>query len=407
MAIAVGVAKKLVFKRQSALGTPATGSDVTAKYLRRVTSTIDLAKQAYKSAEILPSMQRRDFRHGVRSVAGTIHGEVSVGTYQAFMESVLRQPVQTAATTGAVATLSANSGTPGNFTTTAAQNFITLGFKIGDVINATGFLVATTNNNANYLVTNVTATVLTVIPIGATPAVVSRVIGDTVTIAAVGKKTWIPQSAQTRDYYTIEHAFTDITQSEYFTDCVITGMKLNLPATGMATADFNVMGLYMTPGTTPFFTAPAAASTGGILAAVNGILLIGGVQVGLVTGLSIDVNGNYSAPGGVVGANTDPDIFPGSVDVTGQATVYFQDAVMKNYFINETEVEMIAVLSATQAVNSPFTSIVMPRVKFAGATKDDGEKGLMLTMPFTALELTGGSAVDLATTISIQDSAFV
>jgi hypothetical protein len=306
-----------------------------------------------------------------------------------------------------VATLSANSGTPGNFTTTAAQNFITLGFKIGDVINATGFLVATTNNNANYLVTNVTATVLTVIPIGATPAVVSRVIGDTVTIAAVGKKTWIPQSAQTRDYYTIEHAFTDITQSEYFTDCVITGMKLNLPATGMATADFNVMGLNMTPGTTPFFTAPAAASTGGILAAVNGILLIGGVQVGLVTGLSIDVNGNYSAPGGVVGANTDPDIFPGSVDVTGQATVYFQDAVMKNYFINETEVEMIAVLSATQAVNSPFTSIVMPRVKFAGATKDDGEKGLMLTMPFTALELTGGSAVDLATTISIQDSAFV
>jgi hypothetical protein len=50
-----------------------------------------------------------------------------------------------------------------------------------------------------------------------------------------------------------------------------------------------------------------------------------------------------------------------------------------------------------------------PRAKMGGATKDDGEKGLVLTMPFTALEQDAGGTGQTAfdTTIMIQDSAYV
>lgn len=408
MTIATGVAKKLVFKRQSGLGVVASAGDVTAKYLRRVTSTVDLAKQTYKSAEILPSMQRRDFRHGVRSVAGTIHGELSIGTYQAFLESILRQAAQIGGVTPANITITSavTAGTAGTFTRVGGS-FVTDGFKVGDVMQWAGWTAPAANNNAhNFLITAVSTLVLTVLAVDSTP-VIAKAAGDSVNAFIVGKKIWIPGSGQTRDYYTFEHAFTDIVQSEVFTDCVISTANLNLPATGMAIADFGVMGLNVQTGTAAFFTAAAAASTGGILAAVNGVLLVGGLVVGLVTGLSIATTGNYSAPGGVVGKNVDPDIFPGSVDVTGQATVYFQDNVLRDAFLNETEVAISVVLAATSLPNSACVAINMSRVKFGGATKDDGEKGLILTMPYTALENISGSLVDLPTTISIQDSAFV
>ena len=128
-------------------------------------------------------------------------------------------------------------------------------------------------------------------------------------------------------------------------------------------------------------------------------------MVGLITSLNFDINGNYSVPGGVVGSNVDPDVFPGSVDVTGTATVLFQDATFRDYFLNETEVSLYAVLTANNTANSPFTAFKMPRVKFGSATKSDDEKGLILTANFTALENTGIAAADLST-IAIQDSAF-
>lgn len=407
MPIATGVFKKLSYKKQSALGTAASGSGAT--YLRRVSSDLGLTKATYQSQEINATQQRRDMRHGVRKVEGTIKGELSVGGYQSFMESVLRQLVQTASTTGAITTVAAavTTGAAGTYTRSSGS-YLTDGFKIGDVITSTGWATTGTANNNHYaIITALTATVMTILMIDGV-AVGAKAAGDTVTIVTVGKKTWTPASSQTRDYYTINHWHSDIAQSEAYVDCVVTGMNVSLPASGMATVDFPIMGLSQTTGTSEYFTTPGAAATGSILAAANGLLLVNGTTVGLVTGLSINVNGNYTTPGGVVGSNAEPDIFPGTLDVTGQATVLFQDATMRDMFINETEVSVVAVFTGSTAAAPAFTAFVMSRVKFGGATKDDGDTGLVMTMPFTALENTsGGAAVaNLQTTISIQDSAF-
>jgi hypothetical protein len=410
--IATGVFKKVSFKRQLALGAKApAGAAGTARYLRRTKSTIDLSKTAYQSTEILESQQRRDMRHGVRTVTGAIDGELSVGGYQQQMESVLRQGAQAPVSTGAVVTIAAavTAGNYGTFTRSAGS-FIADGFKVGDVVNCVGWAAPAVNNNAhNFLITSLTAVVMSVVAVDNTP-VIAKIAGDNVTMSTVGKKIWAPASNQTRDYYTINHWFADIGVSEEFKDCVFTGFTATLPPSGMATIAIPVIGLDIDTGVAEYFNAPSPSPIGGILASVNGILLINGVAAGIVTGLTIVVNGNYTSPQGVVGQNTNPDIYPGLLDVSGSLTVLFRDTVMRDLFINETESQLSIVMTANNAPNSPFTAFNMSRIKFSGATKDDGTAGLALTMPYTALEnvSTSGEAFpNLQTTLSVQDSAFV
>jgi len=407
--IATGVFKKLSFKKQTAQGTIAPGGATTEQTMRRVTSTIDLKKAQYRSNEINASQQRRDSRHGVKSVAGTISGELSNGTYQAFFESVLRQLVQTQATTGAITTVTAAlTATPAGTFTRSGGSYLTDGFKIGDLVSWTGW--ATTgvpNNSHNMVITALTATVMTCYPLDAVP-IGAKASGDSVTCIVPGKKTWMPQSGHTRDYYTIEHNFSDIVQSEQFMDCVISAANVKLPPTGMATIDFPVMGLNMQTGTTAYFTSPTATSTGSIMAAVNGGLFVNGTKFATITGIEININGNYTAPGGVVGTNIDPDIFPGVMDVSGTVTALFDSVTLRDAFINETQSTIIAALTADNTPGSNAIVFVMSNVKFGGADKDDGEKGLTLSMPFIASENVNGgvAAANLQTTISIQDTTF-
>jgi hypothetical protein len=411
MVIATGVFKRVSIKKQIGLGTPApAGPSGSAQYLRRVTSTLDLTKAAYTSAEILVSQQRRDMRHGVRSVTGTISGELSVGAYQLPMESVLRQVSQVGATTGALATsASSGAGTFAGTFTRSAGSYLTDGFKVGDVVRFTGWAAPALANNAiNYLITALTATVMTVRTLNQTD-IVAKAAGDSVTVSLAGKKTWVPQSGQSRDYYTIEQFFSDISISERFTDCVFADINLTFPASGMATVNFPVMGINAVTGNAEYFTTPAAQSVGPILASVNGALLVNGVVVAAITSFTLSVKGNYAGASGVVGSNTEPDIFPGVMDTTGSATVLFSDAVMRDLFYNETESSISVVLTGDNTPNAPIFAVNLPRVKFSGATKDDHPLGLAQTMPFTALENYAGGAgtATLATSISIQDSMFI
>lgn len=406
MTIATGIFKQLVAKKQSALGTKATAGG--AQVYRRVTSTIDLAKDAYKSNEIRPSMQRSDFRHGVRRVEGAITGELSVGTYQEFMASVLRAAWAATSAYNAGIDVTASATSP-QFVD-ASGGFLTAGLKVGMVGRWTGFAGggATANNDRNFLITALTATNMTGVFLDGT-AVVADAAGDNVTFTPLGKSVSIPTSAHTRDYWTIEHNYADITQSEQFRDCVLASMNVKLSATGMATVEFPVLGLDMDTSTSAYFTTPTAVSSGDNLAAVNGAVYVNGAAVALITSMDININGNAASVGGVVGSNVAPDITLGTIDVTGNMTVLFQDATMRDYFVDETEVAVIAAFTTNNTATAGVQTYTMPVVKVGGASKDDGEKGLMMTMPFTAIENTAGGSgtATVNTTITIQDSAAV
>jgi len=182
-------------------------------------------------------------------------------------------------------------------------------------------------------------------------------------------------------------------------------MNVQLPATGLVTTDFTFMGKNLTQtGVTQYFTSPTAQGTDGVFAAVNGLLLVNGAPVGLITSADFSVDrGMESAT--VVGSNSVADIFTGRIRVTGNFSTYFLDGTFRDYFNNETTVSMVLLVTTSQANNADFVSFTIPKIKVGSATKDDGENGIIQTHSFTALlnDVTTGGLPE--TTIAIQDSA--
>jgi hypothetical protein len=122
--------------------------------------------------------------------------------------------------------------------------------------------------------------------------------------------------------------------------------------------------------------------------------------------LNFSINGNLTSEA-VVGSNSKPESFLGRVTVSGQFTAYFENATLRDLFINETESSLICAFSTNNTATADFLSFSFPRIKTGGATKDDGEKGLIQTIPFTALYNSAGGATTASThqtTIQIQDS---
>lgn len=402
MPIASGVFKQLAYKAETTWGTVPSSSGAQA--LRRTTSSLDLTKETYQSNEIRPDLQLSDFRHGVRSVTGRISGDLSSGTHSDFIAAILKRDfASVSAITGASITV-AGAG-PTYTVTRAAGSFLTDGVKIGDVIRLTAGSFAAGNLNKNLFVVALTATVATVIVLNGSALVAEGPIASA-TVSVVGKKTYVPTSGHTDKSFSIEHWFSDIAQSEVFSGCKPSACAIALPPTGIATVDWDFMGKDVTTATSQYFTSPTAATSTGSLAAVNGVVRVGSTTVATITGLTLNIAANFTGEA-VVGSNTKPLMSPGRVLVTGQATCYFEDATFRDAFLNETETSILAAFTSDNTAAADFVSFAIPRVKFGGSAKDDGEKGIVQTIPFQALLNTAGGAGTSTerTTLSVQDSA--
>lgn len=397
MALATGVSKELRYKRETTWGTAAGATG--GQLLRRVTSDLSLTKESYQSNEIRTDYQIADFRHGVRSVAGSITGELSPKTYADFFAAALRKDFSAGGTTGAVAVLAVtNTGTK---FTRSTGSFVTDGFKVGDVVSASGFTTA--NNNSHYcLVTAVAALTLNIAPLDGV-VLTDESKGNTVTIAVVGKKTYTPETSHTDNSFSIEHWHDDVNQSELFTGCKVDTIEVGLPPTGMSTITIGMMGKDVTTGTSEYFTTPTADTSTGILASVNGIAYALGARQTVLTGLSINIAGGMSMQP-VVGSNTPPDIFEGRVNVTGEMTAFFENGDLRDAFLDEDDVSLVFVFTTSNAKNPDFVAFTMPRVKFGSANKNDGETGIVQTLSYQALFNGSGTGAD-KTTLVVQDSA--
>lgn len=416
MAVATGIFKKVAYKRETTWGTLAGTNGAT--YLRRVQSALDLSRAPFQSNELRASQQISDLRLGLKQVGGQLSGELSPGAYSDIMSAVLRRDFTTGSTTGSITTVTAAAGdgstTYGTFTRSAGS-YLTDGFKIGDVVRWTGWTTTGTANNArNYRITDLTATVMTVGSIatgaiGGAEAVASKASGDSVTCTVAGKKTYVPTSGHTTTSYTLEHWFSDISQSEVFTGCVPTGFDLQIPANGLATIGVRWLGKDMNPTgasiTTQYFTTPTAAPTFGALAGVNGLLRVGGVDYAIITAASISVTGNHSVEA-VVGSLTTPAVFPGKVTVSGQMSVFFLDNVIRDSFLNETDISAQLMLTTSSGSPADFVNIYIPRLKLTGSSKNDNEKAIVQNFSFAGLENTSGGTGTSSedTVISIQDT---
>lgn len=407
---ASGLFKQVAYKVEATYGTIAAQSGAQA--LRRITSTIDLAKDTYQSKEIKTSMQVSDFRHGVRRVKGKITGDLSAGTYADFIAWALKRDFSAITAIASVSLTVAGTG-PTYTVTRGTGSYLTDGVKVGHVVRLSVGTLNAANLSKNLLVTGVTGAALTVLPINGEALVAEGpVAGCTVTVT--GKTTFVPQSGHTDKSFDVEHWYSDLAQSEVFLGCKVESVDLSLPPMGLAQIELGVVGQDFADTaakrgavalTSQYFTSPGAVTTSGALAAVNGVLRMNGVAVAVLTGLSLKIAPGLSGEA-VVGSKVVPFQFPGTVVVTGQATAYFDSVTLRDAFVAETEIDLVGVFTEDNTAASHFMSVVLPRLKLGSADKGDGEGGLVQTINFTALEaLTGGTGISTEkTTVMIQDS---
>jgi len=331
-------------------------------------------------------VQRQDFRHGVRSVGGAITGELSAGTWKDFFAAALRRAFDTlTAITGLSITITGSG--PTWTVARSAGSWITDGVKVGHVVRLTAGAFNAANLNKNMIVIAETALNLTVVLFPSIAGLVAEGPIGSATLSLPGKKTFAPPSGQTDVSFSIEHYHQDLTLSELFLGCKIDKMALALPPTGMATISMDFMGKDITTAGSQYYTTPTVITSTGVLASVNGILQAQGGTLATITGLSININDNMSAEA-LVGSNTYGDIAEGLILVDGQVTAVFDSGTMRDYFINETEVALSVAMSASNVAAADFLAFTLPRIKFGGADKDDGQKTLIQTLPFTALVAT-------------------
>lgn len=400
MATASGINKVVAYKKETTFGQLpiATG----AQYLRRVTSDFNLTKETYQSEEVRQDYQIVDFRHGVRSVEGTISGELSAGAYADFLASAVARNWTAATPTALGSTTIAASSNFYTITRTTGS-WLTDGVCVGNVIRLAGF--AAGNITKNLMIVALTATVATVLVLNGS-TLTAETVASGGTYTSTGKTTYVPSTGHTDDSYTVEQWFSDIGQSEVTTGNKVNTVGIALPATGLTTIDFGFMGQDLKQtGTSQYFTTPTAQGTNGIFAAVNGALIVNGAPVAIVTSLNININRNMTSEA-VVGSNIHPEIYEGRILVDGDFSTLFQDRTFSDYFKNETEISLVVALTENNLPNSGFMTFTLPRIKLSTDTKDDGEKGIVAQNSFQALKGTGANGFQ-ATTIMIQDSSLV
>ncbi len=402
MGTASGVFKQVTYKVETQYGVMPAAT--AAQAMRRVTSSLDLTKDTYQSNEIRPDFQVGDMRHGLRKVGGTINGELSAKTYADFIAAALKKDFAAGASiTGLSLTI---GGTAGAWTITrAAGSFLTDGIKVGDVVRLAAAGMNAANAGKNIQVSAVAPTVLNGIVLNGSALVAEGPIASS-TVSVPGKKTLIPQTGHTDKSFSIEHWHPDVPASEVYTGCKVTKISLNLPASGMATIAVEFGGKDVTGSTSQYFTTPTPVTVTGTMAAVNGVVKVGSATGGTITGASLEISCAQSSEPGI-GSNVADQVATGRVIVTGQITAKFDSTALRDAFYNETEVSAYLAFTADNSPGSDFLAFSMGRLKLNGASKDDGEKILIQTIPFQAL-LNGaggaGQATDM-TTIAVQDSA--
>jgi hypothetical protein len=391
--IAVGSLTELGYIAEVTFGTTPVSS--AFQRIRDVSFSVNLQKEAYQSEERRSDRQRQDVRHGYRSVTGDIVGELSQQSWDDFIQAIMGG---TWATGASAPFTSVASNIATNRITVGSANFPTAGIRVGDVfsVSATPALAGLTDRFFTALSVGVST-------IEVEPGTIGTTATASATIAVAGRKIAIGNTYRS---FTIERWLTDRNLYQQFRGVRMNQMTISIPASGLVTVTFSVIGQDGTG-----FSASSVASTYTAapqttpFAAVNGEIYEGGVVLGLVTAAELTVNNNMAGPQ-VVGTSVTPDLLFGRfADVSGTITVLFTSADMHNKFVNETESTLILRLQNKDLLDSTteFVTLVLPRIKYSGGDVDDSpDTGITVTLPFVALKPLAANVAQGTSSISIQ-----
>lgn len=224
-----------------------------------------------------------------------------------------------------------------------------------------------------------------------------------------GKILIVPQTAHTTDSFTIEDFFKDVGLSRQYLGCRVSKLDLEVEPNGIAKVTVSFLGQRGEETTAQYFTNPPSIASSGKLAGVNGSLRIDKQKAALVTSfkLSIDLGASSEA---VLGEKFAPDVFIGTVSVSGSGTMYFQDKSMIDAVRNGRNLSLALRMDAETTTDGDYVTIVLPAIKLKSIEIDDGAKNLMQSFEFDAFpgvwdaESTIDNSLKVATTMIVQDT---
>jgi hypothetical protein len=234
--VASGSLADLGYAEEVCAGKPL--DDPQLKVFRRRSTTLGLTKDAYDSEEIRSDRMVSDSRHGIRRVGGEIVAEMSPASHDDAYEALMGGFWRAGASLD-LATVAVSINANGVAQLPAGQNWMDLGFRLGDRITISG------TGNIDY--DGRSFTILGLNAADPRNAVLSNEKGFTfqatnLAIGAMkvaGKKVLIGNILRS---FVFERAFTDIGRFITYRGCRFNSAAFSLPPTGIATVNFGLIG---------------------------------------------------------------------------------------------------------------------------------------------------------------------
>jgi hypothetical protein len=214
------------------------------KVARRRSTSIGMTKETYASEEIRGDRMISSSRHGIKAIAGDIVTEISSGGHADFYEALLggnwEQATGTIALTAATVAMNATTGLvtiAGLSADPALQKALD-----GDVLRITGTTDPFFDNNL-FQIMSMNSTSFVLAPLK--NPTVAPLAGP----FASGTAKPQPRCRMGNVYrsFTFERAFNDIGSFIAYKGCRFNTAAVDLPATGIATTTFGVMGQDASP----------------------------------------------------------------------------------------------------------------------------------------------------------------
>lgn len=389
----------IAFKAQPTLGVPATGAGASV-FRYSGGSGLNLRKNKIRSSESRSDGQSTLGRHGHRSVEGGYNAPLSLGTFDALLEAIVRGTFD--APLSITNTQMTSITTTANTIVAAGGSWITQGLRIGDVIRLTGHAQAA-NNGKNLRIVGLTATVITV----AETLVADATADSTFTITRPKKV--INPAIPVRRLFTFEERYEDLDSSELFPDVRVSSLRIRMPAEGEVSLEFGLVGRDMQVlegAASPNFTSPTPTASLGLVAADASIRL-GSQVITTITALDFALNLNATTQP-VIGSMLSRDVYDGNLQpITGTFSAIRDDMEMLKKYLNEEQLALHLLLVEPESEPKDFISVVLPLLTLDGNTKNLGQDGpLIQSIPFEAGKQTNaGGGINDQTMIAIQSSA--
>lgn len=223
-------------------------------------------------------------------------------------------------------------------------------------------------------------------------------------LEAVLLGTWtanVLKAGVVRRSFTIERFFGDIVSADKpyhrFTGVEFNTLSLSITANAMLTGTLGVVGIGMSTGTAILTGATyTAATTTSPMDSFTGTLQEAGTPIAVITEITLSLE-NGIEPRFVVGSKQSIRPSIARSNLTGQITAYFENSLLLDKFINETESSIT--FEMPDGAGNKYT-VLIPRIKYTGGQPDvDGEGPITLAMPFQALLHPGtGSNIQITRT---------